>query len=90
MILGDLAKKRNFNLLSVGYPIELDINTRDRCLRPVPRHLYLCRTALPFVVVIVVFLTGAVLADVDFNLRRDEIGVISVVDFEADGSFAFL
>ena len=39
-----LAKKRNFNLLSVGYPIELDISTRDRCLPPVPRHFYLCRS----------------------------------------------
>ena len=39
-----LAKKRNFNLLSVGYSIALDINTRDRCLRPVPRHFYLCRS----------------------------------------------
>ena len=28
--------------LSVGYPIDLDINTRDRCLHPVPRHFYLC------------------------------------------------
>ena len=39
-----LAKKRNFNLLSVGYPIALDISARDRCLRPVPRHFYLCRS----------------------------------------------
>ena len=30
--------------LSVGYPIELDISARDRCLPPVPRHLYLCRS----------------------------------------------
>ena len=47
-------------------------------------------TALPFLVVLIMFLTGTILADVDFNLWRDEIGVAFVVDLDADGSLAFL
>ena len=50
-------------------------------------------TILPLLVVLVVlvvFLTGFILADVNLNLRRDEIGVAFVVDFDADGSLAFL
>ena len=47
-------------------------------------------TALSFIIVIVVFLTGSVFADVNLNRRRDEIGVVSVVDLDADGGLAFL